>query len=117
MKNKSWKPKVLAVFGILTGVILYVLCDLYIIGEPIDGIQMRCVSSVNDETLELRVDALESAVALRNWRFKETDGTLFISARKVLVSPLFTEGSYQTSVDLEGIDRVVLGGELIWQRG
>ncbi|MBT9776285.1 hypothetical protein GPL15_07200 [Clostridium sp. MCC353] len=116
MKNKGWKTKLFTVMVILAGIILFVLCDLFIIGEPIDNIQMSCVASVNGETLELRVDALESAVALRGWRFKERDGTMSISARKVLVSPLFRDGSYETSVDLKGIDRVVLGGQEIWKR-
>lgn len=116
VKNKGWKTKLFTVMVILAGIILFVLCDLFIIGEPIDNIQMSCVASVNGETLELRVDALESAVALRGWRFKERDGTMSISARKVLVSPLFRDGSYETSVDLKGIDRVVLGGQEIWKR-
>lgn len=96
----------LATFGILT--------KLFVIGEPVDGAQLHCTASVSGSSLELRVNTEESAMALRGWSLKQEGNTLQICARKVLVSPLFSDGSYQTSIDLEGIKTISLGGSVIW---
>lgn len=114
MKNSH----LLKITGILIGIVLIivlsVLFKLFVIGESVDGAQVNCTTSVNGHTLELRVAAVESAVALRGFRYKQEGDTLFISARKVVVSPLFDEGVYETSIDLELLDKIILGGQLIW---
>ena len=56
----------------------------------------------------------DSAMAFQRGRLKREGGTLSISARKVLVSPLFHEGTYETSIDLEPIESVMVGGQTIW---
>ena len=56
---------------------------------------------------------MESAVPLCGWKYKHDSDMLFISARKVPVSPLFDEGTYETSMELGLIENVFLGGELI----
>ena len=53
-------------------------------------------------------------MAFQRGRLKREGGTLSISARKVLVSPLFHEGTYETSIDLEPIESVMVGGQTIW---
>ncbi|GFI02575.1 MAG: hypothetical protein HFI44_14895 [Lachnospiraceae bacterium] len=41
------------------------------------------------------------------------NGQKHISARKVLVSPLFTEGTYETLIDLKAIEKVAFEGHVI----
>ena len=91
-----------------------IFLQLYVLGEPIDGEQVYCTMSINDQSLELRIVAIESGVALRGWKLKQDGGTLFISARKVLISPLFNKGDYETIIDLKAIDNISFGGQEIW---
>ncbi len=100
--------------AILGLIVLYILSSLFIIGEPIDGNQLAYNISQNNSILELQVSAKEPAVALRGWKFKQEGKDLFISAKKVLVSFLFSSGEYQTSIDIDGIENIYLGGQMIW---
>lgn len=95
-------------------IVFCVLVKLFIIGEPVDGAQVNVAVSAEGQTLSLRVDAVESAVALGGWQLRRDGNTLSISARKVLVSPLFPSGTYQTEIDLEGLTDIELGGRAIW---
>ena len=98
----------IATLGII---ILCILLDLFVIGEPIDGKQLAYNITQN---LELQVSAKEPAVALRGWKFEQEGNNVYISAKKVLVSFLFSSGQYQTSIDIDGIENVYLGGQMIW---
>ena len=51
---------------------------------------------------------------LRGWKFEQEGNNVYISAKKVLVSFLFSSGQYQTSIDIDGIENVYLGGQMIW---
>lgn len=96
-------------------VMLCVTTKLFVIGQPIDAGQLAYHVTERSTTVEVQVSALESAIALRGWRMKREGGDLFLSARKVPVSALFSSGEYQTSIDTKGIERIYLGGQLIWQ--
>ena len=86
--------------------------DCYLVkGTPSDG---HYEANQNNSTLELQVSAKEPAVALRGWKFEQEGNNVFISAKKVLVSFLFSSGQYQTSIDIDGIENVYLGGQMIW---
>lgn len=116
MQNMKTRPlKIRSLFlGAAFLVILGFLTKLYIIGEPVDGAQLSCTASVNGKTLELQVDSAESAMALRGIRVEQDGSTLRIRARKVLVSPLFFDGSFRTAIDLSGLKTVAIGGKIIW---
>ncbi len=101
----------IVVFGII---ILCVLSSLFVVGEPVDGKQLAYNITQNNSILELQVSAKEPAVALRGWKFKQEGKNLFISAKKVLVSFLFSSGEYQTSINIDGIENIYLGGKMIW---
>lgn len=103
-----------ALSGAVLLVILGFLAKIYLIGEPVDGSQLYCTTSARDTALELRVDTAESAMALRGWKLQRDGNTLSIRARKVLVSPLFSDGTFETVIDLQGIETVLLGGTVIW---
>lgn len=115
MKSKLAKIMT-ACFAVAIVIALGFAVKLYIIGEPVDGTQLYCITSLEGEVLELQVDSTESAVALRGWRFKRDGNALRISARKVLVSPLFSEGTFATAIDLGGVETVSLGGQVIFEK-
>lgn len=113
MKNR--KLKILtAVFSIFIVVVLGLLAKLFIIGEPVDGAQLYCETSTDGASLDLRITSVESAMAIRGVKLERDGTTLSISARKVLVSPLFPDGTVQTAVNLDGIETISLGGQIIW---
>lgn len=107
------KHKALILLGIALIIGLTFLLKLFIIGEPVDGVQIVFVTSAHGQTLDLQVDTLESAMALRGWKQQQDGGSLYINARKVLVSPIFHEGHYETSIDLETVETIILGGKVI----
>ena len=104
----------ITIICVLTLIILGILLKIFVIGEPVDGAQVYCTTSVNDQSLELRISTVESGVALRGWKFEQDGNTMLISARKVLVSPLFDKGDYETIIDLSAIDNISFGGQEIW---
>ena len=114
MEEHTVKKKIGIGIATLGIIILCILLNLFVIGEPIDGEQLAYNITQNDSTLELQVSAKESAVALRGWKFEQEGNNMFISAKKVLVSFLFSKGQYQTSIDIDGIENVYLGGQMIW---
>ncbi len=114
--NNNYKKRVVVIILILLAVCLGLIAKLFIIGEPVSGEQVYCTTYVNGQKLELQVDTIESSVALICWKYNQYDSTLYISARKVLVSPLFNEGHYKTYIDIEMIENIVLGGKTIWSR-
>lgn len=116
MDKKSFQRVTIVIFGIVVLLILGVIVKLFIIGEPVDGKQVNYTTSINEANLELHVVSSESAVALRGWKYEQDGDTLFISMRKVLTSPFFSEGYYETSIDIQSIDYIYLGGQIIWQR-
>ena len=116
MKTGYYKKAAAIISGILVFVALGAFLKLYIIGEPVDNAQVYCSTVVDGQNLELRIESAESAVAFRGWKFEQAGNTLSITARKVLVSSLFNEGSYETTIDLEAIENIWLGGQLIWSK-
>ncbi|MEG0485134.1 MAG: hypothetical protein RR576_06770 [Oscillospiraceae bacterium] len=116
MKKKRHVKILTIAISFLVIIILGVLLNIFIVGEPIDGAQVACEISINNQNLELKVTAIESAVALRGWKFAKEGNALHISARKVMVSPFFDHGTFKTSIDLNEIENIFLGGQLIWQK-
>ena len=116
MKTGYYKKAAAIIIGIMIFTALGVFLKLCIIGEPVDHAQVYCTTVVNGQNLELRIESVESAVAFRGWKMEQAGNTLSITVRKVLVSPLFDEGSYETTIDLDTIENVWFGGQLIWSR-
>ena len=116
MKGRSYKKAFITIICALLLIGFGFFLQLFILGEPVDRAQVYCTTSVNDQILELRIATIESGVALRGWKFKQDGGTLIISARKVLVSPVFDKGDYETTIDLESVDSISFGGQEIWSK-
>lgn len=115
MKN-YYKKSVMITTGLLLIICLGFIAKLFIIGELVAGEQVYCTASVNGGKLKLQAETTESAAALWGWKYNYDGKTLYISARKVPVSPLFNEGRYETSINIEMIDNIILGGKKVWSR-
>lgn len=88
---------------------------LFFIGEPVDGASVHCsVSEEADGNLRLHVSTAASAIAFRGWKYHQEGNTLYISARKVLVSRLFPSGVYSTTIATDSVTQVYFGGKLLW---
>lgn len=96
--------------------VLIVPAKLFLIGDPVDGTQLYVETSEDGQNLRVYVHMVASAVALRGWKYRQDGSTLYIRARKVLVSPLFPSGSYETSMDTSLLSEIYLGGRLIWSK-
>ena len=98
---------------------LLVLCasvKVFLIGDPVDGDQLWIETIEDGDSLQLTASVYGSAIALKGWKFRQEDGTLYIRARTVLVSPLFRNGTYQTAIETALLEEIYLGGRLIWQK-
>ena len=116
MKGRFHKKALTTIICALLLIVFGIFLQLFVLGEPVDRMQVYFNTSVNGQSLDLRIVSIESGVALRGWRFEQDGGTLFIRARKVLVSPLFDKGYYETTINLESIDNISFGGQEIWSK-
>lgn len=100
---------------ILLLLVLGLPAKLFLIGEPVDGSQLIYSVTGENPSLVLNVCTSDSAMALHGWKYRQDGDALYISARKVLVSPLFPSGIYQTTIDTTLLAEIYLGGKLIWE--
>lgn len=106
--------RLLTVLCLLAALAVSFAAKLYWIGEPVDGAQLHCTTSVEGQLLTLTAETEDSAVALRGLRLRREGDAVLITLRKVLVSPIYSEGSTQATLKLDGIQQVRLGGQTIW---
>lgn len=114
MKKTGYKKVAITAAGLLSTVILGALANFYLIGEPIDGNQVYCTASVSGANLHLQVEAAAPGTALHGLSYRQEGNVLYISARKVPVSPLFRKGPCEISVNTERIEKVLFGNRTIW---
>lgn len=107
---------------ILTVIILFIIvaggifAKLFVIGKSTDSNQLYCEASLSENTLSLNITSLDSAAALKSPTVKKGGSTLYVTVKKVLVSPLYNDGTLNTEIDVDGIDEVILGGEAVWSK-
>ena len=91
---------------------------VFIIGTPAQKGELVVVDSVEEDgVLRLSVSTPLSATAYWGWQV-DTDGSVAnVSARSVLVSPLFPNGGGTVEVPLAGVTEVRLCGLVVWQNG
>ena len=107
--------KVLLILAILVIVtIIAIPLKLFFIGEPLDGELVHCTVTEDGEDLRLHVTTFASAIAFRGWKFRQEGTTLYISARKVLVSRFYSSGIYRTAFPRGDLKEIYFGGDLIW---
>lgn len=92
---------------------------IFVIGEPLDPDGVAVSAQREDDVLRVQVSSAASGNAFRGWTVEDRDGVVSITARSVLVSPLFRDGTGTVEVPLEGVTEVWLGqagtGRMIWQ--
>lgn len=95
---------------------LAVSAGLFLIGEPADGNQLVVLTEEEGNELTIHVTTPASAIAFWGWNSTQKGNALYIRGRKVLVSSLFSSGSYSTTVDISELSEVYLGGRQIWTK-
>lgn len=95
---------------------LMIPVKLFLIGDPVDGAQLYVETAEEGHQLRVSAHTAASAIALRGWKYRQEDSTLYIRGRKVLVSPAFRSGSYETTIDTTLLSEIYLGGSLIWEK-
>ena len=92
---------------------------VFIIGSPLDADGVAVSSQEEDDTLRVHISSRGSGNAFWDWTVDNQDGVVTITARSVLVSPLFRDGGGTVEVPLEGVTEIWLGragwGRMIWQ--
>ena len=93
--------------------------ELGVIGEPLDPDGVAVSSQESDDVLQVQISSYGSGNAFHSWTVENQDGVVVITARSVLVSPLFRDGTGTVEVPLEGVTEIWLGeageGRMIWQ--
>ena len=92
---------------------------IFVIGEPLDPDGVAVSSQESDDVLQVQISSYGSGNAFHSWTVENQDGVVVITARSVLVSPLFRDGTGTVEVPLEGVTEIWLGeageGRMIWQ--
>ncbi len=96
--------------------VMTVLGTHFLIGEPVDHIQLQGQITEEGNTLSVWIAPLEENMALRGWKLRQEGENLYITVRKVPVSPLFRNNSIEKKLDITHIRTVYLGGGIIWER-
>lgn len=92
---------------------------IFVIGEPLDPDGVVVSSQESDDVLQVQISSYGSGNAFHSWTVENQDGVVVITARSVLASPLFRDGTGTVEVPLEGVTEIWLGeageGRMIWQ--
>ena len=111
----------LAVLGTLLALTAGLAVMMFVIGSPLDPSGVGVSFQREDDVLRVDISSMGSGNAFHGWKVKDEDGIVTITARSVLVSPLFREGTGTVEVPLEGVTEIWLGqageGRLVWQEG
>ena len=91
---------------------------IFLVGDPLQPEMVSVTAQVEGDTLHLSVASLGSGNALRGWSVENVDGVVTVTARSVLVSLLFSDGTGAVDLPLEDVTEVWLGSgesQLVWQ--
>lgn len=116
VKRKSGRRVVAAVLCTVLLIAAGFAAKIFIIGTPAQEGELFVAEAVEENgVLRLSVSTPYSATAYWGWKVDTAGGVANISARSVLVSPLFPNGGGTVEVPLDGVDEVRLCGRLVWQ--
>ena len=105
------------IIAILCFIAITALCiafKLFLIGEPVDGNSVLCHVSENDNQVNISIALPESATAFTGASLRQKGSALYITMRKVLVSPLFSSGTHQIWIEKNDLTEIYFGGRKIW---
>ena len=118
VKRKSGRRVVAAVLCTVLLIAAGFAAKIFIIGTPAQEGELFVAEAVEENgILRLSISTPSSATAYWGWKVDTADGVANISARSVLVSPLFPNGGGTVEVPLDGIGEVWLCGRVVWQDG
>lgn len=119
VRKQNGKTIILAVALAVILVLAGVGFKLFWIGFPCDGSSVAISTTLSDDGTELlaTLEETNSGSALRGLKTEINDGVLRITAREVLVSPFYGDGSTSINLPLDDIHRVEILGRTVWQNG
>ena len=117
VKRRSWKRVVLSIFLTLLVLTGAAAAKVFVIGSPASEETMVARTWMEGDTLYVEVSSRVSANAWWGWKTEVENGTAYITAREVIVSPIHPAAYGKIGVPLEGVEEVYLCGRLIWQDG
>ena len=119
VRRKGRRRVWLAVLGTLLVLTAAFAAKIFVIGTPLNPDGVGVSVQREDDVLRVDISSVGSGNAFHGWKVQDEDGIVTITARSVLVSPLFRDGTGTVEVPLEGVTEVWLGqageGRLIWQ--
>ena len=119
VRRRSRRRVAAAILCTVLVLLLGFAAKIFVIGEPLGPTGVTVAAQRMDDILRVKVSSAVSGNAFRGWTVENRDGVVSITARSVLVSPLFRDGTGTVEVPLEGVTEIWLGeageGRMIWQ--
>ena len=120
VRRRSRRRVAAAILCTVLVLLLGFAAKLFVIGEPLDPDGVAVSGFVQEDgVLQVSLSSTASGNAFHSWTVENQDGVVSITARSVLVSPLFRDGTGTVEVSLEGVTEIWLGeageGRMIWQ--
>ena len=119
VRRRSRRRVAAAILCTVLVLLLGFAAKIFVIGEPLDPDGVAVPAQREDDVLRVKVSSTASGIAFWGWTVEDRDGVVSITARSVLVSPLFRDGTGTVEVSLEGVTEIWLGeageGRMIWQ--
>lgn len=119
VRRRSRRRVAAAILCTVLVLLLGFAAKIFVIGEPLGPAGAAVSAQREDDVLRVQVSSAASGIAFWGWTVEDRDGVVSITARSVLVSPLFRDGTGTVEVPLEGVTEIWLGrageGRLVWQ--
>ena len=119
VRRRSRRRVAAAILCTVLVLLLGFAAKIFVIGEPLDPDGVAVSAQREDDVLRVKVSSTASGIAFWGWTVEDRDGVVSITARSVLASPLFRDGTGTVEVSLEGVTEIWLGeageGRMIWQ--
>ena len=119
VRRRSRRRVAAAILCTVLVLLLGFAAKIFVIGEPLGPTGVTVAAQRMDDALRVKVSSAVSGNAFWDWAVENQDGVVSITARSVLVSPLFRDGTGTVEVPLEGVTEIWLGeageGRMIWQ--